>query len=663
MGALSLYSLHFATIRKLCGIVLKFSKKIKIRYSEMPADYDTIIIGMGAAGCTAASTLSKAGKKVLALEAMDRIGGRVNTVPFGDGVVEIGAEIHGTEQSRVYNLAIQNNVSVVPQDIDFEVYRSDGTIGDKEVLNELLNFSLGVVDDPPATPEPLGQYITKRLKEYMRAKYPTLLADQDFMDNLLEFLDLVVDNYESSNSWNEVSTESKYTELGGHQHMSWHRHGYKTLFEILLNTYNNGPGYPNLDIKLKKEVTQISWSKDPSQDVVVTCKDGSSYRAKNAIVTVSLGVLKERHARLFVPSLPTEKDIAIDKMSIGVVLKIILQFEYNWFSNIPSFAYIWRDVDKKDVSAQDDWMFSVGESSSPMGCTEKMRRGHARLFSPALPQEKVTSMQKISMGVVGKVIFLFENRWFTVNVSSFSFLWRTEDRESLGNDEVWWLNICAASSSMGNPVSLTLWTVGEMAKLASIDVFTESTERENRSIGVVDKVVFLFPKPWWPDSETFHAFVWTGADRATVPKEDNWLTKIFGVSTPLGSSTALTMWTSGEGAKLVETLPEDVVKRKAMELLRRFMGKNRTIPEPIAMLRSSWYSNPYTRGSYTFDNLSTPQYPHARATLAEPLVDSSGTPRVLFAGEATDNTHFSTVHGATDTGFREANRLLTKAKL
>ncbi|XP_035457487.2 protein anon-37Cs isoform X2 [Spodoptera frugiperda] len=465
---------------------------------EMPASYDTIIIGLGAAGCTAASTLSKAGKRVLALEAMDRVGGRVNTVPFGDGVVEVGAEwIHGTEQSRVYNLAIQNNVSVLPQDIDFEVYRSDGSIGDKAVLNELMNFSLSVIEEPPETPEPLGQFITRRLKDYMKEKYPALLADQDFVDNLLEFLDLVIDNYESSNSWNEVSTESKYTELGGYQHMSWHRHGYKTLFEILLNTYNNGPGYPNLDIKLKKEVTQISWPQDPTQDVVVTCKDGSSYRARNVIVTVSLGVLKERHSALFSPSLPKEK----------------------------------------------------------------------------------------------------------------------------------------------------------------IEVI------KNLGIGVVDKVIFLFPKPWWMDTETFHGFIWTGADRASVPKEDGWLTKIFGVSTPLGSSTALTVWTSGEGAKLVETLPEDVVKRKAMELIRRFMGKNRTIPEPIAMIRSSWFSNPYTRGSYTYDNLSTPQYPHARATLAEPLVDSSGAPRVLFAGEATDNTHFSTVHGATDTGFREANRLLTKAKL
>ena len=49
-------------------------------------------MGLGAAGATAASTLAKAGKRVLCLEAQDRIGGRVKTVPFGDGVVEEGAE-------------------------------------------------------------------------------------------------------------------------------------------------------------------------------------------------------------------------------------------------------------------------------------------------------------------------------------------------------------------------------------------------------------------------------------------------------------------------------------------------------------------------------------------------------------------------------------------
>ncbi|XP_049696159.2 possible lysine-specific histone demethylase 1 isoform X4 [Helicoverpa armigera] len=465
--------------------------------ATMPEAYDTIIIGMGAAGCTAASTLSKAGKRVLGLEAMDRVGGRVNTVPFGDGVVELGAEwIHGQFPSRVYDLAIQNNVSILPQDLDFDVYRSDGSSGDKQLLNELMTFSLGVVDDPPEVPEPLGQYITKRLMDYIKTNHPALLQDKDFIDNLLEFLDLVIDNYESSNSWNDVSTETRYAELDGHQHMSWHRNGYKTLFQILLNTYNNGPGYPTLDIKLKKEVSQISWPQDPNADVVVTCTDGTTYRAKNVIVTVSLGVLKERHNTL---------------------------------------------------------------------------------FSPQLPQAKVTAIDKLSIGVVGKVILEFENAWWDSN-RSFAFLWKNDDKNSLSDDE-------------------------------------------------------------------------------------KWVTNFSGVSPPMGNSKSITLWSNGEVTKLVETLPEDVVKRKVMELVRRFMGKGKTIPEPIAMLRSSWFSNPYTRGSYTYDNILTPQYPNARATLAEPLLDSSGAPRVLFAGEATDNTHFSTVHGATDTGFREANRLLPTAKL
>nr|XP_049696159.1 possible lysine-specific histone demethylase 1 isoform X2 [Helicoverpa armigera] len=465
--------------------------------ATMPESYDTIIIGMGAAGCTAASTLSKAGKRVLGLEAMDRVGGRVNTVPFGDGVVELGAEwIHGQFPSRVYDLAIQNNVSILPQELDFDVYRSDGSSGDKQLLNELMTFSLGVVDDPPEVPEPLGQYITKRLMDYIKTNHPTLLQDKDFIDNLLEFLDLVIDNYESSNSWNDVSTETRYAELDGHQHMSWHRNGYKTLFQILLNTYNNGPGYPTLDIKLKKEVSQITWPQDPNADVVVSCTDGTAYRAKNVIVTVSLGVLKERHNTL---------------------------------------------------------------------------------FSPQLPQAKVTAIDKLSIGVVGKVILEFENAWWDSD-RSFAFLWKNDDKKRLSDDE-------------------------------------------------------------------------------------KWVTNFSGVSPPMGNSKSITLWSNGEVTKLVETLPEDVVKRKVMELVRRFMGKGKTIPEPIAMLRSSWFSNPYTRGSYTYDNILTPQYPNARATLAEPLLDSSGAPRVLFAGEATDNTHFSTVHGATDTGFREANRLLPTAKL
>jgi monoamine oxidase len=61
-------------------------------------DTDVVIIGAGVAGLSAAAMLSRAGVRVLVLEARDRVGGRVLTVhpPGLDVAVELGAEfIHG----------------------------------------------------------------------------------------------------------------------------------------------------------------------------------------------------------------------------------------------------------------------------------------------------------------------------------------------------------------------------------------------------------------------------------------------------------------------------------------------------------------------------------------------------------------------------------------
>lgn len=48
------------------------------------------------------------------------------------------------------------------------------------------------------------------------------------------------------------------------------------------------------EINLNKEVVNIEWSEDINKDIRVKCKDGSVYSSKNIIITVSLGVLKER---------------------------------------------------------------------------------------------------------------------------------------------------------------------------------------------------------------------------------------------------------------------------------------------------------------------------------------------------------------------------------
>lgn len=56
------------------------------------------------------------------------------------------------------------------------------------------------------------------------------------------------------------------------------------------------------------------------------CCDGEEFPADYVIITVSLGVLKHQHDKLFCPALPAEKVEAICKLGYGYVNKIFLEY-------------------------------------------------------------------------------------------------------------------------------------------------------------------------------------------------------------------------------------------------------------------------------------------------------------------------------------------------
>ncbi len=60
-------------------------------------------------------------------------------------------------------------------------------------------------------------------------------------------------------------------------------------------------------------------------------KDGRHFDADYVIVTCSLGVLKDKVARLFEPELPLKKLKAIETIEMGVVNKIFLEFDHPWW--------------------------------------------------------------------------------------------------------------------------------------------------------------------------------------------------------------------------------------------------------------------------------------------------------------------------------------------
>lgn len=69
--------------------------------------FDTIVVGAGVSGLTAARLLADSGQRVVVLEARDRIGGRVVSERVDGRVTDRGASwIHGIEDSSVHEVAV-----------------------------------------------------------------------------------------------------------------------------------------------------------------------------------------------------------------------------------------------------------------------------------------------------------------------------------------------------------------------------------------------------------------------------------------------------------------------------------------------------------------------------------------------------------------------------
>jgi monoamine oxidase len=76
---------------------------------------DVVVVGAGLSGLVAARQVAARSRKVVVLEARDRVGGRTYTVPFAGAPIDLGGQWLGPTQDRAYTLCRELGITTFPQ--------------------------------------------------------------------------------------------------------------------------------------------------------------------------------------------------------------------------------------------------------------------------------------------------------------------------------------------------------------------------------------------------------------------------------------------------------------------------------------------------------------------------------------------------------------------
>lgn len=280
-------------------------------------EVDTVVVGAGVSGLTAARLLTQAGRRVVVLEARDRVGGRVHTARADGHVTDLGASwIHGITDSPVAGAAEAIGMTMMEYtvggyqpdsrptvyygpdgqrlpDADRRQFIEDITVVDTtlvEVISELeaghsyrdaTEIALARQAWDASRAQRVREYISHRPEEQYGVLTEELDAhglDDDTIDGI------------------EVVFPDGYDRLPAHLAQG-------------------------LDIRLEHVVSHVRWS---DTGVTVTSAQGT-FVANTAVVTAPVGVLQSNDFTIE-PPLPEPIAAALGRLKMNAFEKLFLRF-------------------------------------------------------------------------------------------------------------------------------------------------------------------------------------------------------------------------------------------------------------------------------------------------------------------------------------------------
>jgi monoamine oxidase len=292
--------------------------------ATMSSYTDVIILGAGAAGMSAAIELSRAGLKVLILEARDRVGGRMFTVrdPALAAPIELGAEfIHG-RPSEIWDLLRQARIE--PREVTGEDWCArDGKLSPCDFFSEIDEFLKKMDDRGPD--ESFLEFLQRNCPGPAQAetcdwarRYVTGFHAAD--PALVSVHSLVM----SAEAEEKIDGDRAFRIPGG--------------YEWLVEYFRHQLSEAGVVIHLNKTADSVSWSRRQAKVQAQSAEVSSIFETSRVLVTLPLGVLQaETHDRgtvKFSPELPAEKKAALSKLAMGKVIRVTLTFRERFWDNL-----------------------------------------------------------------------------------------------------------------------------------------------------------------------------------------------------------------------------------------------------------------------------------------------------------------------------------------